>query len=235
MDTSPRLVSFAINNTLGEIDGVSQVQRIRAASPLPAEEVRNILERDLGLKTMASAEELTQERAARVCARLGITRADLGFGMARLAAYRLVPGAREAVALLAGTGLPVVTISNASVFSLNDGAMRPVSDGLVPYLTAMHHSCVMGVAKPDPQIFRAAAAEHGIAAQDLVHIGDSWVYDIAPALAAGARAAWVNSRRAPQGGEAVPPGRLIEASNVLQAAAVVRACWLDGIVATDER
>ncbi|HEY2277071.1 MAG TPA: HAD family hydrolase [Streptosporangiaceae bacterium] len=51
-------------------------------------------------------------------------------------------------------------------------------------------SAVVGVAKPDPQIFTLALAALGLSAVDrstVVHVGDSLRYDVAGALAAGVR------------------------------------------------
>jgi putative hydrolase of the HAD superfamily len=51
-------------------------------------------------------------------------------------------------------------------------------------------SAVVGVAKPDPQIFALALAALGLSAVDrstVVHVGDSLRYDVAGALAAGVR------------------------------------------------
>jgi putative hydrolase of the HAD superfamily len=51
-------------------------------------------------------------------------------------------------------------------------------------------SAVVGVSKPDPQIFALALAALGLSAVDrstVVHVGDSLRYDVAGALAAGVR------------------------------------------------
>lgn len=56
-----------------------------------------------------------------------------------------------------------------------------------------------GMAKPDPRIFLAAAAQLGIAPADILHVGDDPVMDVLGARDAGLRAAWINRR-----GEAWP-------------------------------
>jgi FMN phosphatase YigB (HAD superfamily) len=51
-------------------------------------------------------------------------------------------------------------------------------------------SGVLGLEKPDPAIFRWAATRLGVAASELVHIGDSWAADVEGALDIGAQAVW---------------------------------------------
>ncbi|HXW67695.1 MAG TPA: HAD family hydrolase [Thermoplasmata archaeon] len=50
----------------------------------------------------------------------------------------------------------------------------------------------IGVAKPDPSIFRAALDRAGVAAADAVMVGDSWHDDIEGARAARIRPIWFN-------------------------------------------
>jgi len=49
-----------------------------------------------------------------------------------------------------------------------------------------------GVAKPDPRIFRAAAARLGVAPGQILHVGDDPALDVAGARDAGLRTAWIN-------------------------------------------
>ena len=57
-----------------------------------------------------------------------------------------------------------------------------------------HHVCAgnAGFAKPDPRIFLAAAAQLGVAAQDILHVGDDPLLDIVGAQRVGLRTAWIN-------------------------------------------
>lgn len=48
-----------------------------------------------------------------------------------------------------------------------------------------------GFAKPEPEIFHAAAATLGVPASELLHVGDDFHLDIVGALNAGLQAAWV--------------------------------------------
>lgn len=220
----PALVSFDVGDTLAVIDGISHVARIRAASPLPAEQVQRVLREELRLKVLPSPEALTDELADRVCGLLRIDRTELLFGHEPLAPYRLIPGAVDAVDMLAAH-LPVVAITNTSVFA--DGCLGEVRAGLAPNLTEVHTSWRMGVAKPDPQAFRTAAAEHGVATADLLHIGNSWSEDVAPVLALGGRAVWLNPDRATIPGSApVPPGMLLVANTLAEAVTEAARRWL---------
>lgn len=51
--------------------------------------------------------------------------------------------------------------------------------------------------KPSPAIFRQALDALGLAADEVVHVGDSLTADVAGAHAAGIRSVWVNRRHAP--------------------------------------
>ena len=49
-----------------------------------------------------------------------------------------------------------------------------------------------GVRKPDPRVFRMAAAAAGCSPRDLVHVGDEPASDLVGARRAGVRAVWIN-------------------------------------------
>ncbi len=51
----------------------------------------------------------------------------------------------------------------------------------------------LGFEKPDPRIFEWAAERLGVAADALIHIGDSWEADVVGALGVGARAIWFSA------------------------------------------
>ena len=52
-------------------------------------------------------------------------------------------------------------------------------------------SAVVGIAKPDPALYRLAADRLGIPPAAILHVGDSWERDVVPAHAIGMRAAWL--------------------------------------------
>lgn len=49
-------------------------------------------------------------------------------------------------------------------------------------------SCEIGIAKPAPEIFAAAAAALGVMPAEILHVGDNWEADVLGARAAGFRA-----------------------------------------------
>lgn len=52
-------------------------------------------------------------------------------------------------------------------------------------------SAIVGIAKPDPAIYRLAADELGLPPTAILHVGDSWERDVVPAHAVGMRTAWL--------------------------------------------
>jgi 2-haloalkanoic acid dehalogenase type II len=59
----------------------------------------------------------------------------------------------------------------------------------------------VGAYKPHPRVFRAALERLGLEPNDVLHVGDSDIDDVAGAKAAGLRVAWVN-----RDGRALRPG-----------------------------
>jgi 2-haloalkanoic acid dehalogenase type II len=91
--------------------------------------------------------------------------------------------ARPALAVLSAR-YPVVAISNgnADVHRVGIGQFFRAS------LTAQD----FGVGKPDPRIFRAAAAAAGVHAHEVLHVGDDAEMDVVGGLNAGMQTVWVN-------------------------------------------
>ena len=54
-----------------------------------------------------------------------------------------------------------------------------------------------GIHKPDPRLFRLAAARLGLPCESCLYVGDHPVNDIAGALSAGMRAAWLDMGHPP--------------------------------------
>ncbi len=73
------------------------------------------------------------------------------------------------------------------------GALESVcrEAGLSPLLSVFVDSSLVGVSKPDPEIFRLAANRLGLAPQSCLFVGDSLERDIVPAKAIGMRAVWL--------------------------------------------
>jgi putative hydrolase of the HAD superfamily len=119
---------------------------------------------------------------------------DALLGAIRFRAYPEVP---DVLARLRAGGARLAVVSNWDV-SLHDVLERT---GLRPLVDAVVISAELGVAKPDPAIFRAALQRLGATADGAVHVGDSLEHDVAGARAAGLEAVLVvrNGAVAPEG------------------------------------
>ena len=103
-------------------------------------------------------------------------------------------GVKDGLRALAGLGLPMGVVSNSNgtveddlrrvgVCYALDGGGRP-PEGV--QIDVILDSAVVGVAKPDPGIFRIALDALNVPADgSVLHVGDSLRYDVAGALAAG--------------------------------------------------
>ena len=101
------------------------------------------------------------------------------------------PGVRVGLSGLAALGVPLGIVSNS------DGTVEAELDRLGVCQTGegdgvqvgvVVDSRVVGVAKPDPEIFRIALDALGVAAsRTVLHVGDSLRYDVTGALATGLR------------------------------------------------
>ncbi len=78
---------------------------------------------------------------------------------------------------------PLVAISN--------GNADVTRAGLGRYFRAAFSASTFGKAKPHADIFHAAAAAAGVAAHEVLHVGDDAALDVAGAHAAGLSTAWV--------------------------------------------
>jgi putative hydrolase of the HAD superfamily len=99
---------------------------------------------------------------------------------------RPLPGMSELVRDAHAAGVPVAVVSNSEGFLLELVAELGWTDDL----PIVFDSGKLGVAKPEPEIFRLAAERLGVALTDLVHVGDSLRADVHGALGAGARPIW---------------------------------------------
>jgi putative hydrolase of the HAD superfamily len=92
-----------------------------------------------------------------------------------------LPGTHEAVELLHTAGYRMAVVSNS------DGTVaRQMEDlSLSHYFDAVFDSHLLGVAKPDPRIFRIALSELGLEPSDCLFVGDLFMIDVLGANAAG--------------------------------------------------
>jgi putative hydrolase of the HAD superfamily len=97
------------------------------------------------------------------------------------AGYRLFDDVRPALDELAGRGVTLGLVSNFEPWLDEVLALQGIADRFA----AVAISGRLGVAKPDPRIFKAALDEAGADPGATVHVGDQPVNDVAGALAAG--------------------------------------------------
>jgi putative hydrolase of the HAD superfamily len=97
------------------------------------------------------------------------------------ASYRLFDDVRPALDALAALGLKLGVISNFEPW-LEEVLRR---EGVLGCFSVLAISGVLGVAKPEPGIFRAALEQAGVAASAAIHVGDHPEMDGAAARAVG--------------------------------------------------
>jgi putative hydrolase of the HAD superfamily len=99
---------------------------------------------------------------------------------------RPIPGMIELVDELKRAGTPIAIISNS------EGQLAELIDelGWTSHFDVVVDSGRVGIDKPDPRIFTHACAALGVAAQQLLHVGDAWEADVQGALGASASAVW---------------------------------------------
>jgi HAD superfamily hydrolase (TIGR01549 family) len=116
-----------------------------------------------------------------------------------LADTSLVPGAAEAVAVLAGTGLRLAVVSNAAYPPFVHWGLTRY--GFARFFPVVGTSAGLGYYKSDPRLYAAVLAQLGVAPGEAVHVGDHWRWDVQGAQAAGLRAVWYHPPGLP-----TPPG-----------------------------
>lgn len=106
-----------------------------------------------------------------------------------LAAVRLFDDARDLLDRLGDESL--VLISNGAS-DTQRGTLRAL--GIEDRFRAIIVSAEVGIAKPDPSVFRMALDAAGARPDEAWHVGDNLTTDVAGAIGAGLTAVWVNRR-----------------------------------------
>jgi putative hydrolase of the HAD superfamily len=147
----------------------------------------------------AGLKDLRRRCAAVVQESLGtsLPLADVEDALLAAVRFRAYPEVPAVLERLRAGGARLAVVSNWDV-SLHDVLELTALRGRVD---AVVISAEVGVAKPDPAIFRTALERLGAKATDAVHVGDSVEHDIAGARAAGLEAVFVarNGAQAPDG------------------------------------
>jgi len=159
----------------------------RAAEAFAAE-IGYYLAHHLEGHDMPAVEDLRDrcaEEIRRTLALNGLDHATAREAMLAALRFRAFPDALPLLRALKERGVRVVAASNWDA-SLPDALERT---GLAPYLDGAVSSAVVGAAKPDPAVFRAALELARREPGEAFHVGDSPHGDVDGARAAGIRAA----------------------------------------------
>lgn len=105
-------------------------------------------------------------------------------------ARECVEEARPVLDSLKEHGIPMVLVSN---FYGNVQAVLADFD-LLRYFDSIVESAVVGVRKPDPQIFRLGVEALRLAPEQVLVVGDSYKKDILPAQSIGCHVAWLKGK-----------------------------------------
>jgi putative hydrolase of the HAD superfamily len=159
----------------------------RAAAAFSAE-IRYYLAHHMEGRDMKAVDDLRDRCAGEIRCALALDGLDhVTAREAMLAAlrFRAFPDALPLLRTLRERGVRAVAASNWDA-SLPEGLERT---GLAPYLDGAVSSAVVGAAKPDPGVFRAALDHAGCEPDEAFHVGDSMQADVEGARAAGIRVA----------------------------------------------
>lgn len=115
-------------------------------------------------------------------------------------AWRLFDDALPCLHLLRSAGLMLAAVTNAPG-AHQRGKLATV--GLIDAFDVLVIAEEVGIAKPDPAIFRLACTRLGVRPDQTVHIGDRLDLDALGAHQAGLHAVWLDRSATPQ---PVPPG-----------------------------
>jgi FMN hydrolase / 5-amino-6-(5-phospho-D-ribitylamino)uracil phosphatase len=108
-------------------------------------------------------------------------------------AYEVFTEARNSVELF-DDALPSLQYLAAKfpIIAVSNGTADIQRVGLAKYFKGAISAHEFGIAKPDPRIFKAAAAAVGVSVASVLHVGDDSALDAVGALQAGMHAAWLN-------------------------------------------
>lgn len=202
-------VLFDLDDTLFDHDYCSRsaLWSVReehpALSAAPWEELRQTYSRLLEevharlLGGEFTLEEARRERFRLLFSELGeeapdelVRSAVESYGRAYRQSWRVVPGAEELLRRV-GERAKVAVVTN-NLFREQRDKLSAL--GLERYVDALVASEEVGVAKPEPGIFRVALQRLECAPEEAVMVGDSWASDVLGARAAGIPAVWTNVR-----------------------------------------
>lgn len=138
---------------------------------------------DLGHNMSAVRRELIRQALVRSGEDTTLTESAFEVFYAHRMQVEFYADALPALAYLASR-FPVIAVSNgnADVGRIGIGA----------HFRGDVSAHLLGVAKPDPRIFHAAARAAGVASHEVLHVGDDPALDVLGGLGAGMQTVWVN-------------------------------------------
>jgi len=196
----PRVLSFDLDDTLWPVEPVIEaaervlfgwiVERYpRAAADHTIESMRAMRE-DVAARHPDRGHDFTYLRkkalAEQFCAAgYDESAAELAFDVfyAERNRVRVYPDVRASLERLANS-YPLFALSNGNA----DLRLCGIADYFAGHVTARG----VGVAKPDKRIFETLAERAGVAAAEVLHIGDDPRADVEGARRAGLQAVWIN-------------------------------------------
>ncbi|MCS6936632.1 MAG: HAD family hydrolase [Candidatus Bipolaricaulota bacterium] len=186
---------------------------------------------DLWLNSPDSGTELLREGSYRILKRLGIDDRDFALQVSQayyqtwVSYLKLFPEVREVLAALRGRvrlGMISNGPSDVQRYKLKLFELEREFDPIVI-------SGEVGVAKPDPGIFRYALERARVSPSEALYVGDSPMYDIAGAKGAGMKMIWVNRNGLPTENLEIKPDRVVrdlrQLLAILRARSVVNQTW----------
>lgn len=117
-------------------------------------------------------------------------------GMSQKVAALCNESARETV----GKAIPVLEALQKEykmvIVSNFYGNLKTVVEdyGISQYFSDVIESAVVGVRKPDPEIFRLGVKSMGLQPEEVLVVGDSYGKDIAPAASIGCKTVWIKGK-----------------------------------------
>jgi HAD superfamily hydrolase (TIGR01549 family) len=218
LDPRPKAVLFDLDDTLCDYAAAREA-RLRRAFTLSSEDgsqSREAIDLDRMIAESIQIHPHGADHFEELFARFGLTDACEARAAAdwyrknRFHSLRLFPGvetvfskARDAVSHDEPVAARPIGIVTNGPTEVQHAQLELLGiDHLVDFVLVSEE---IGVAKPDPEIFREALRLAGVRPEEAIFVGDSVEFDMAGAQAAGIPAVWVNRQQRPWTDPGPPP------------------------------